>query len=345
MEQDDKNIQVKTVTSKDEWEDFLKTRREANFLQSWQWGEFHKSLGKTIIRTGLYKDDVLAGVFLSIIEPAKRARYLTVAGGPILDWSDKDLVRAFVKELKRVAKEHRCVFARVRPQLIENELSMRIFGSYGFKKAPMHLTADLTSQVDLSLGEDVLLKNMRKTTRYEINKAIREGILVQTTSDPADIKAFYELQLETAKRHKFVPFSYEFFHEQFKAFAGDETVFLYKAYKDDKLLAEAFIIFYGQEATYHYGASTEEGRDYPGAYLIQWEAIKEAKRRGMLRYNFWGVERLDNPKHRFYGVSIFKRGFGGHDVQYLHAQDLIVKPFAYVPNYVIEIIRRRSRHL
>ena len=44
-----------------------------------------------------------------------------------------------------------------------------------------------------------------------------------------------------------------------------------------KLLAQAFIILYGNEAVYHYGASTDEGRNHPGAYLIQWEAVKEAK--------------------------------------------------------------------
>jgi len=47
--------------------------------------------------------------------------------------------------------------------------------------------------------------------------------------------------------------------------------------------------FLRSEAAYHYGASTEEGRKYPGAYLIQWEAIKEAKKKEHKRYNFWGV--------------------------------------------------------
>ncbi|OGK17847.1 hypothetical protein A3B50_03800 [Candidatus Roizmanbacteria bacterium RIFCSPLOWO2_01_FULL_40_42] len=337
------NIQI--VESKQDWETFLQIHPEANFLQSWQWGEFQKALGKTVIRTGLYKDGKLAGVFLSVVEPAKRGRYMTVAGGPILDLSDQQSFEAFVSEVSRIAKENSCVFVRVRPQLIENEISKKLFEKAGFKSAPMHLTADLTSQLDLSQDEETLLRNMRKNTRYEINKAIKEGIRIEASSDPANIKEFYDLQLETAKRHDFVPFSYEFLHEQFKAFVQNNSVLLYKAYKDNKLLAEAFIIFYGSEATYHYGASTDEGRNYPGAYLIQWEAIKEAKKRGISRYNFWGVERLDNPKHRFYGVSVFKRGFGGQDVQYLHAQDLVMNPVAYSLNYALETIRRKSRRL
>lgn len=339
-------IQARPVISQNEWEGFLVKRFEANFLQSWYWGEFHKSLGKTVVRLGFYKNgNELAGVIQAIVEPAKRARYLTVAGGPIIDWNDKEVVALFAVELKQIAKEKRCAFARVRPQLIENEISKAIFNRYGFIQAPMHLTADLTSQLDLTQSEEILLANMRKNTRYEVRQAQKQGVRIEASKNPVDIDEFYELQLATAKRHKFIPFSKAFLVNQFKVFAEQDLALLYKAYQGNTVLAEAFVIFYGAEATYHYGASTEHGRKYPGAYLIQWEAIKEAKRRGMLRYNFWGVERLDNTRHRFYGVSLFKRGFGGHDVQYLHAQDLIVRPFAYVPNYLIETARRHTRHL
>jgi lipid II:glycine glycyltransferase (peptidoglycan interpeptide bridge formation enzyme) len=114
---------------------------------------------------------------------------------------------------------------------------------------------------------------------------------------------------------------------------------------NDQLLAQAFVIFYGQEAVYHYGASTDAGREYPGAYLLQWEAICEAKRRGCVRYNFWGVVPVEKKSHRFWGVSVFKRGFGGHEVQYLPAHDLIVQPLQYTLNAFVETLRRKIRHL
>ena len=337
---------VRPVTSKNEWEGFLVKRFEANFLQSWYWGEFHQSLGKDVVRLGFYKNDKeLIGVMQAVVESAKRAKHLTLAGGPVIDWNDKEVVGLFAVELKKIAKEKKCVFARVRPQLVENEISKAIFHRYGFIQAPMHLTADMTSQIDLTQGEDIIMANMRKNTRYEIRQAEKHGIRIEVSKELKDFEEFYNHQLETAKRHKFVPFSRSFLVNQFKIFTENDRAVLYKAYHQDKLLAEAFVIFYGHEATYHYGASTEEGRNFPGAYLIQWEAIKEAKRRGMLRYNFWGVEKLDNPKHRFYGVSVFKRGFGGQDVQYLHAQDLIIQPIAYVPSYLLETARKYSRRL
>ncbi len=338
-------VTIKQIDQEDIWEDFLTKHQEANFLQSWYWGEFHKALGNRVYRSGFYKEGELAGVMLSIVEPAKRGRYLTVPAGPIMDWTDSYFTQKFIEEIKTVAKKENCVFIRVRPQLESNEFSKSLFQKSGFVSSPIHLHAELTSQLDLSPSEDEILANMRKGTRYEIKKGISQGIKISVSEDSHAIKKFYDLQILTSKRQGFVPFSYKFFFEQFKVFAEQKKALLYSAEKDGQLLAMGLIIFYGVEAAYHYGASTEEGRKYPGAYLIQWEAIKEAKRRGMKRYNFWGVTREDQKDHRFYKLSIFKRGFGGKDLEYLHAQDLVINRFKYLINLVVESLRKRIRHV
>jgi lipid II:glycine glycyltransferase (peptidoglycan interpeptide bridge formation enzyme) len=338
-------ISTRQISDKDEWENFLKQHSEANFLQSWLWGDFQEKMGKKIIRLGFFQDEKIVGTMLAVKEEAKRGTYLTVAGGPILNWKDQKLVETFVEKLRELSKENDCTFARVRPQLHENEYSTTLFSSYGFRISPMHLTADLTHQLDLTQTEEDLLKNMRKTSRNEIKKAINSGVRIEKTTDPEAINEFYEIQLQTAQLHKFVPFSHKFLREQFKTFADSNQAILYKSYHEDKLLALAFILFYGEEAVYHYGASTQWGREYPGAYLIQWEAIKEAKERGLKRYNFWGVAPEGQKEHRFYGVSVFKRGFGGQDVHYLRAHDLVVNPLKYKLNYLVEIIRKKRRNL
>lgn len=339
-------ITVAEVHDKNVWEDFIGKQEDANFLQSWYWGEFHKKLNKTVEYVGLFLGEGnLIGVMLCVVEAARRGRYLTCAGGPLIDWSNKEIVAAAVQGLKEVAKRNKCVFVRIRPQARQAPAIMGTLAGAGFKQAPMHLTADLTNQLDLSPPEDELLANMRKTTRYEVRRAAKEFIIVKTSLNVEDLREFYSIQVETAKRQGFVPFSYEFLSEQFKVFADAGSALLYKAYKDETLLAEAFVIFYGNEAVYHYGAGTDDGRKYPGAYIIQWEAIKEAKKRGMKRYNFWGVVPLTETQHRFFGVSIFKRGFGGKEVQYVPAQDLVIDPVRYSFNAIVETVRRKTRKL
>ncbi len=336
---------VEEITEKKIWEEFLLTYPEANFLQSFNWGKFHKNLGKTIRRIGFYKGEKLTGVMLCIVEKAKRATYLTVAGGPLINWEDSNQIKLFKDTVEKIAREEKCAFVRVRPQILEKEENSKLYKTLGFKKAPMHLHAELTRQIDLTKSEEQLLLEMRKTTRYEIRQAMKLGIKIITSKDPNDIDEFYDLQKQTAKRQGFVEFDKRFLKEQFSVFTQDNQVELFTAFLGTKKLAQAFIIFYNKEADYHYGASTLEGRKHPGAYLIQWEVIKSAKKQGLSRYNLWGVAPEGEINHRFFGVSIFKRGFGGKDIEYLHARDLVINPVSYKINQAIELARKKLRGL
>lgn len=338
-------ITVKEINQKNIWEKFVLSYPNANFLQSFNWGDFHQKLGKVIKRIGFYQEEKIVGVMLCVKEKAKRASYLTIPGGPLIDWSSSEQLNLFKKAVVDIAESEKCSFIRARPQILENEKNSTLFKKLGFKSAPMHLHAELTSQLDLDKAEDQILSGMRKTTRYEIKQAQKLGIKIKTSTNLSDVDEFYKLQAETAKRQGFIPFDKKFLQVQFAAFVKDQQVILYTAYLGKIKLAQAFIIFYGQEADYHYGASTQDGRKYPGAYLIQWEAIKEAKKRKIKRYNFWGVAPIEAKDHRFYGVSVFKRGFGGEDLEYLHARDLIINPILYKINWLVETVRKKRRHV
>ena len=132
-------ITVKDISAshdnKKEWEKFLSLHEEANFLQSWYWGDFYVALGNKVQRTAFYIDNKLKGVMLSIVENAKRGTYLIVPGGPIIDWQNNDLVKAFILEIKKIAKYNNCVFVRVRPQLQSNEISKSLFKKHDFINA------------------------------------------------------------------------------------------------------------------------------------------------------------------------------------------------------------------
>src|ERR1035437_3542988 len=172
---------VEEITDREIWEKFISSKNEANFLQSYNWGDFHKLLGKTISRVGFLKNQTLVGVTLSVVEKAKRATYLTVPAGPIIDWDNNNLVKLFKEAIQKIARQEKCSFVRVRPQIIENEQNIKLFESLGFKNAPMHLHAELTHQLDLTKSEEELLIQMRKQTRYEIKQAIKQGVEIKTS--------------------------------------------------------------------------------------------------------------------------------------------------------------------
>jgi lipid II:glycine glycyltransferase (peptidoglycan interpeptide bridge formation enzyme) len=65
----------------------------------------------------------------------------------------------------------------------------------------------------------------------------------------------------------------------------------------------------------------------------------------MIRYNLWGIVGQGETRHRFFGVSEFKRSFGCAELKYTPAHDLVLKPLRYHVTWLIETIRKRIRHV
>lgn len=339
--------QIKEIKDKKIWEDFLMAQnKQRNFLQSWNWGECHHLCAQKIYRFGFYdSDNCLKGIALLIKQKSKRGSYFECPGGPIINWEDQNYINSFVSLLKTIGRDENCRFARIRPQILNNPDNCQKLSSQGFIPAPMHLHAQDTWVLDITENEQVLLKKMRKTTRYLIKKAIKENVQIIQSDSQQDIKTLFMLQKETARRHGFIPFPLSFFLAHFRAFRKDNQIKIFKAVWQKKVLSIAMIVFFADRAVYHYSASKTSYSKIPASYLIQWEAIKEARKRGCRIYDFWGIAPENaGPKHRFAGVTLFKKGFGGYPISYLPAHDLPLT-LAYWPIYIFESARRISRRL
>ena len=333
--------------SKSEWDEFIQSHPESNFLQSWDFYEFHASRGNTIVRR-LAKNSKgkIVGAYAGVVESARRGRHLAIAGGPILNWQKLELVKETFKDIRTQAEQLHCVFARIRPQLELSDASLKLFEqTLKLKRAPMYLSVEYAGILDLNKTEEELLKNMRQRLRRALRKAEKNGLTVEKSIDPESIHEFYQIQLQTAKRHDFISFSEDFLYKQFKAFAPHGEAVLYTAKYNGETLAQNFMIFYGNEASYHYGVSSELGTKLSGAPLLHLTAMRDAKQRGIKRYNFWGIVGENETSHRFYGVSCFKRGFGVEELKYVPAHDLIIDRPKYLKTWAIETARRKIRHV
>ena len=332
------------ITTKKDWEKFVLSHNPYSFLQSWGWGETNEKVGSKIFRIGFKKDEKLVGVCLLIKENAKRGSHLLVPGGPVIDWEDKKLVSIFLKKLKEIAAQEKVWFVRVRPEIKDSEDSKKLFKDLGFVSAPMHLHAENTWILDISKTEDELLKNMRKSTRYLIKKSLNLGLNLEISKDPKSASILFDLQKETAQRHKFVGFPKKLFESEIESFVKDDNAAVFICSKDKTVLAAAIIIFYGDTAYYHFSGSVSRFSEIPFSYFLQWQIIKEAKKRGVKYYNFWGIAPNNDPHHRFAGVTLFKTGFGGERIDWLHAHDLPTSLFYWL-TYIFENARRITRHL
>jgi len=336
----------------------LKECSEKTFLQSWNWGEFQKASGEKIWRLGSYNQEQLIGIFLVVKIRARRGTFLFLPHGPIIKNIEfriqNEVLTALVSELKKIAKGERASFIRISPIWERNEENIKIFRDLGFRNAPTHMHAEVTWELDIRPPEEEILKGMRKTTRYLIRQAGKNpDIKIVKSRNIEDLKTFDDIYQETVSRHNFVPFSMEYLQKEFKSFEGSNEIAIFLGEYKEKVISSAVIVYWQNFAFYHHGASLSEYSKIPASYLLQWEAIKEAKRRGCEFYNFWGIaERnwkleIGNWKffpHPWAGLTLFKQGFGGYKKEYVKTQDLILSN-KYWLTYIFEKLRRVKRHL
>ena len=323
------------------WTDVLKKYPEANFLQSPEWGTVNESLGEKVITDDFDNH----GYALMIVRNAKRGRYLEIPCGPLVDWKNKTAVKKVLDKIALTAKENRCAFVRIRPQLLASTENLKKLADLGLKKSPMHLAAEHTVIINLEKSEEELLANMRRQTRYDVRRSEKLGITVENDNSLETFKEFHKVQAETAKRQNFIPPTPELLLAEREAFKDNATIYIAKDPESKKPIAYGLIIWSGEEADYYEAASTDLNRKLPGAHALIWQVIKDMKEKGLKRLNLWGIAPEGQPNHRYAGVTTFKTGFGGEIVEFVPAHDLIINKIKYLPNLIVETARRKKRHL
>ena len=271
--------------SREQWDGFVSKRPEANFLQSWDFYEFHISRGKKVVRRLIFCDGEIVGAYAGVVETAKRGTYIAIAGGPLIDWKDNKIVKLVFEDIRTEGLKHKCVFVRVRPQLGLSEKSLKIMASNGLVKAPMYLSVEYAGILDLHKSEEEILAGASQGFRRKLRKAEKNEIEITASATDSGIKDFCKLEKLHSERQKYVAFSADFLTKQFEAFRKNNEVLIYTARKDGEILAQNFMIFYGPEASYHYGVSSQLGTKYSAAPLLHLAAMKEARERGIMRYN------------------------------------------------------------
>lgn len=333
-------IEVREIKDKKIWDNFLIQEKPNTFLQSWEWLKMNEALGEKFVALGAFEESELKGIAAGITVTAKRGNFLFAPHAPVIkNGFQKEIYADLLSELEKKARQMGMVALRVSPLELDGK-NIRIFlKNSGFRPSPIHMHAENMWILDISKSEEEILKGMRKTTRNLVRRAERDGVKVKISNEKSDLEKFLKIYLETAEREKFVAFGKKFLEAEFSSFVP-QNGFIALAEKDGEVLAGALITTFTASGFYHQGASTHS--KYPAAYLLHWEIIKELKKRGLIKYNFWGISSDENKNHPWAGLSLFKKGFGGQQFDYLHAQDKPLKP-TYFLTWIIETLRRLKR--
>lgn len=312
-------------------------------IQSWEWGEFKKSLNIPLLRFGIYKNGKLTKAFqLTLHKIPFTKKYVGyLPKGPV---PDKEIVDA----LKKIGQENNCVFIKIEPNIpvIASEQSER--GNLdsikiaslmtprndnsidkNFIRSPKPLFTKYNFVLDLTKSEEELLENMHPKTRYNIRLAQKHNVKVEERVDDEAFQVYLKLYFETTKRQGYHGHNEDYHRRVWKTLKDAEMARLLIAYyklptTNYQPLTAWMLLNFKDTLYYPYGGSSKLHPEVMANNLIAWEAIKLGKRLKLKSFDMWGALGPNaNPKDPWYGFHKFKSGYGGKLVEYISTYDLV----------------------
>ncbi len=283
-----------------------------HFLQSKEWEDFQRSLGREVFRA--------EGMLVIKLPLAFGKSYFYIPG--VSEAAGKPQ-----KRLATLAVQEKAVFLKLEPMLEDRELAENLIKA-GFIKSKKEVQPQRTIFLDIAQSEDQLMARMHAKTRYNIRLAERKDLrfkVYDRGGASGVFDAFWRLLRDTARRDRFHS------HEKiyYEKLLGHTKLFALTVRgsprgEAGKMAAGALVLFFDKRATYLHCASDYTMRNYMAPYLLHWEIMKYAKEQGYKEYDFWGVDPRKWP-----GLTRFKRGFGGRELEYIGSYDYIFQPFWY----------------
>jgi lipid II:glycine glycyltransferase (peptidoglycan interpeptide bridge formation enzyme) len=314
-----------------ELQSFLKKQKQSQFLQSWEWGEFNEKSGCKVIRLGVKKSDGLIAVATLTKKPLLMGKsYFFCPRGPVTNdqfsisntqlnsklqiQNYNHIYKLLFGEIENLAKEEDCIFLRFEPLD-----KFQIFDFLFSILKTIDIQPSKTLILDISKSEDEFLSQMHQKTRYNIRLAEKRGVVVREATE-GDFEEFWKIMEETRIRDGFRLHPKEHYE---KILELDIMTLLVAEY-ESKMIAGIILSIYGDMGTYVHGASSNEYRNSMAPHLLQWNAIKMSKEKNCKYYDFNGID-----ENKWPGVTRFKKGFGGEEVEYPGTYDFVFDPAFY----------------
>lgn len=293
-----------------------------SFLQTQDWLEFQKSIGR---KTWKFDNGKIAANIIKHDLPFGQ-NYLYIPHGPKISWEEiqsglKNEVDIFLKYLKDLGKENKSIFVKMEPT---EDVVMEVLYRKNLKHSKKSVQPTRTALVDLNFPEALLLERMHHKTRYNINLASRKELSFKESDD---IEIFWKLLRKTAKNDQFQTHEKNYYFKLYDFFRNNEKLKLelFAVEYENKAIAAALVMFYEDTAYYLHGAMDRDYKELMAPYFMHWEIIKHAQSTGHRFYDFWGID-----ARRWPGVTRFKLGFGGQEVEYPGSFDLPISKVWYL---------------
>lgn len=335
------------------WNDFVKLQPLGSLYQTSIWAHFQAKIpgkGKswTCIVTDPKKNNHILGGGLIILHSLPfNLSWLECPRGPVYDLtlSESELeyfFKNFLEQVQKIANEQRAVFLRIDPPLDSTDIPLAqayetITQKLQFKPAHASYFPQTTLTIDLTKSEKDLLQDMKSKGRYNIKLAQKHGVTIEKATKN-DLPLFHNMIAETGTRDGFATHNLAYYETMLDALGDSAKLFLAYGLNSKTPIAGLIATYFGNTATYYYGASSYANRQFMAPYLLQWHVMLDAKQRNFTTYDLLGVSTTpkrsegadsvpDSKPDPLQGVTDFKTKLTtSSPITYLPAKELIYKP-------------------
>lgn len=304
------------------WNDIVNSSDCSDILQTWEWGELKKIEGWQPYRFALVdnNNEILIGAMVQVKKVRIFGSLAYIPHGPF--YSDLEFLKKywgeFEKGLINWAEESGVFLFEMEPKATETDVRLDIFTNW--LESGRNRQAKYKVISNLLLSEEELLAKMEKNTRYNVRYASKHGVEIKMyrLDDPiidTKIKEFHSLVLEMQKRASGYPVrSLEYFQRLVNEFKNTDNILLIEASYNGDIIVMNISEFTNTWASSFYAGSNRLHSKLKAPYLLRWESMLEAKRRGCKVYDFWGI--VPNSKQHE-GYSKQKLSFGGDRIDFV----------------------------
>ncbi|MGE0267279.1 MAG: lipid II:glycine glycyltransferase FemX [Candidatus Omnitrophota bacterium] len=300
-------IHIKTIqTPTDEqWDRIWSACDQATFYHSrvWHliWQEYtgRKIKVEPLLLNLSDGNQVLIPVSCHTVANGLIKRYLSSPASSFGGWiSDKALTE----------EHHGVLFEFMRNQYPFLVLRLNPYYSFTPKIKDAFVIQDNTQVLKLDTDFDQVYARFSKRHKTYINKAQKQGVVIQPANSDSDWSAFYDMYLETFKRwgdkasSKYKQSFFESIHQLNSPHAR-----LWMAYFEDRPVAGVIIFYSKKIVLYGYPASFSQHQSLRATDVLLYDIIKDACAR---QYQFFDF----SPSGWHKGVIEYKERFGSEFV-------------------------------
>ncbi|WP_067074985.1 lipid II:glycine glycyltransferase FemX [Methanoculleus horonobensis] len=262
------------------------------------------------------------------------ARHLSAresAGGPLSNGSL--IYETLQEECDLFLQERRLsVYTRLRP--ISSPGVDDVFIRKGYVKCPL-----FTYILRLDKPEEVLWKEIARSARGRVKKAVQNGVCVAEALDWQDWIRFYHLHYKHSRNKGITPKSQQFFEMLYTTLLPRGMVKLFVASLRGHVIGGMLFFIFQGTMTHYISSSSKEDLEHCPSDLIMWHAIQWGAKSG-IRYLDLGDTQPDPDSH-LYGIHRFKEKWGGELIN----RSLYVRGKIYVLGYSAVNVSRRSQRV